>query len=71
MISLADAQRHVLEAVGPLPPRPTERGAALGLVLAEPVVAGENVPPFANSAVASETQDSAQTPPPPDKKNNQ
>jgi molybdopterin molybdotransferase len=50
VIDLEDAQRLVLEACPPLEPVTTE-AAALGLVLAADIVAGENVPPFANSAV--------------------
>jgi molybdenum cofactor synthesis domain-containing protein len=51
VISLVDAQQIVLEAVGPLAAREVPLSAALGLVLAAPVVATEDVPPFANSAV--------------------
>jgi molybdopterin molybdotransferase len=48
---LEDAQRFVLEACGQLAPRTVAAGDALGRVLAEDVVAGEDVPPFPNSAV--------------------
>ena len=51
MIDLEDAQRTVLEACPPLAPVAVELAAAVGRVLAEDVVAGEDVPPFANSAV--------------------
>ena len=51
VITLAEAQRTVLEACPPLAPVDVDRTAALGLVLAADVVAGEDVPPFANSAV--------------------
>ncbi len=51
LIPLPDAQAHVLDRVGPLPGEPVRIAAALGLVLAAPVVAGEAVPPFANSAM--------------------
>ncbi len=51
MIDLEDAQRFVLEANGPLAPVATPLAEAVGRVLAEDVVAGEDVPPFANSAV--------------------
>ncbi len=51
VIPLEDAQRMVLEACPPLPPVATPFRQALGLVLAADVVAGEDVPPFANSAV--------------------
>ncbi len=51
MRPLADAQRFVLDAVPA--PRPTtlDRIAAGGLVLAEPIVSTEVVPPFDNTAV--------------------
>ncbi len=48
---LGDARSLLLGAVTPLAPRPTATGAALGLVLAEDVVAAEDVPPFANTAM--------------------
>jgi molybdopterin molybdotransferase len=51
MIDLEDAQRLVLEACPPLTPVTMPLGEAVGLVLAADVVAGEDVPPFANSAV--------------------
>lgn len=51
VISLVDAQRIVLDACAPLAPRDVELNEAAGLVLAADVVAGEDVPPFANSAV--------------------
>ena len=51
MIPLQDAQAEVLAACGPKPPRLVEIDAALGLVLAEPVAAAENVPPFDNTAM--------------------
>ncbi len=51
MIPLAEARRLVLAACPPLPPVRMPAADALGLVLAEPVVAAEAVPPFANSAV--------------------
>ncbi len=63
LISLEDAQAHVLERVGALRAQPTRVAAARGLVLAEDVVAGEAVPPFANTAmdgyavVAADTTD--------------
>lgn len=40
-----------MERCPALTPRPVPSRAAIGLVLAEPVVAAEDVPPFANSAV--------------------
>ncbi len=51
MIDLEDAQRLVLEACPPLAPVTMESAFALGRVLAADVLAGEDVPPFANSAV--------------------
>ena len=51
MIPLPDAQAEVLAACGPKPARLIEIDAALGLVLAEPVAAAENVPPFDNTAM--------------------
>ena len=51
VIPLEDAQRMVLEACPPLPPVSAPFRQALGLVLAADVVAAEDVPPFANSAV--------------------
>jgi molybdopterin molybdotransferase len=51
MINLVDAQRLVVDACPPLTPVETAAGDAVGLVLAEDVTAGEDVPPFANSAV--------------------
>jgi molybdenum cofactor synthesis domain-containing protein len=51
VIDLEDAQRLVLEACPPLAPVTVAAADALGRVLAVDVVAGEDVPPFANSAV--------------------
>lgn len=51
MIDLADARQHVIDRCPPLPPRSVPFRQAFGCVLAEPVHAGEDVPPFANSAV--------------------
>jgi len=50
-MDLEDAQRIVLEACPPLPPVEHELADVLGRVLAADVVAAEDVPPFANSAV--------------------
>ena len=49
MKPLADAQRRVLDAMTPLPVEEVPLAEALGLVLAEPVRAGGDIPPFANS----------------------
>jgi molybdopterin molybdotransferase len=51
VIDLEDAQRLVLEACPPLAPVAVAAANALGRVLAVDVVAAEDVPPFANSAV--------------------
>ncbi|MFP5577355.1 MAG: gephyrin-like molybdotransferase Glp [Acidimicrobiia bacterium] len=51
MLSLGAARRHVLERVPPGRPVATPVVDALGLVLAEDVVAAERVPPFANTAM--------------------
>lgn len=51
MIPLAEARRTVLGGLSPLPARPVSVAAAGGCVLAEPVVASEALPPFANSAM--------------------
>jgi molybdenum cofactor synthesis domain-containing protein len=51
VIPLSDAQAEVLSACAPKAPRPTAVDDALGLVLAEPVTAAEDVPPFANTAM--------------------
>ncbi|MDF2731693.1 MAG: moeA [Desertimonas sp.] len=51
MISLVDAQRVVIDACPLLEPVTTAFTDAVGLVLADEVAAGEDVPPFANSAV--------------------
>jgi molybdopterin molybdotransferase len=51
VIGLEDAQRLVLEACSPLAPVTVASADALGRVLAADIVAAEDVPPFANSAV--------------------
>jgi molybdopterin molybdotransferase len=51
VIDLEDAQRTVLEACPALAPVDTDLADVLGRVLADDVVAAEDVPPFANSAV--------------------
>jgi molybdenum cofactor synthesis domain-containing protein len=51
VIDLAEAQAHILGAVGVLEPRVVPLADALGLVCAVAVTAGEAVPPFANSAM--------------------
>jgi molybdenum cofactor synthesis domain-containing protein len=51
MVDLEDVQRLVLEACPLLAPVTVDLADAVGRVLAADVVAGEDVPPFANSAV--------------------
>jgi molybdenum cofactor synthesis domain-containing protein len=51
VISLEDARARILSSVEPLTPRVVRRDDARGLVLAESVVAGEAVPPFANTGM--------------------
>ena len=51
MIPLDEARRYVLDRVPALPAVPVPLPEALGLVLAEAVVATEAVPPFANTAM--------------------
>ena len=51
MIQLAEVQAEILGSVTALEPVSTPLADALGLVLAEPVVAREPVPPFANTAM--------------------
>ncbi len=51
LVGFGEARARVLARVGPLPPRQVPLGEALGCVLAEDVRAGEDIPPFANSAM--------------------
>jgi molybdenum cofactor synthesis domain-containing protein len=51
VIALEDVQAQVLRAVPRLGPVPVPLSEARGLVLAEPIVATEPVPPFANTAM--------------------
>jgi molybdopterin molybdotransferase len=51
VISLDDARAHVLERVAPLDPARVPLAEAHGCVLAEPLRAPEDVPPFANTAM--------------------
>ena len=51
MTPLEDAQAFVLESCPPLGAVEVDREAAVGLVLAAPIVAAEMVPPFDNTAV--------------------
>lgn len=51
MIEWAEAEQRVLTACARLAPTSVKVNAALGLVLAAPVLAQESVPPFANTAM--------------------
>jgi molybdopterin molybdotransferase len=62
VISLDDAQSTILDAVTPLEPRMCARYDARGLVLAQEVVAGEPVPPFANTGMDGYAVRAADTP---------
>lgn len=65
MIPLSEAQRVVWSAVGRLEPVFVDHRGAVGMVLAEDVVASQDVPPFDNSAVdgyAVRAADVANTP---------
>ncbi len=65
MKPLRDAQREVLAAIDPLEPVAQPLAEARGLALAEPVVARDALPPFANSAMdgyAVRSDDVAETP---------
>lgn len=61
MISVEEALERILNEISPLPITSVPLDEALGLVLAEDVVAHEDMPPFANSAMdgfALRSQDS-------------
>jgi molybdopterin molybdotransferase len=51
VIPLDEAQAEVVAACTPKPPQSISVADAIGLVLAEPVTAADNVPPFANTAM--------------------
>src|SRR6266571_8306403 len=51
MISVEEALERILAEITPLPVTAVPLSEALGLVLAEDVVAQEDIPPFANSAM--------------------
>ena len=51
LIAFDEARAKVLDRLRPLPPRRVPLSDALGCVLAEDVAAGEDLPPFANSAM--------------------
>lgn len=51
MISVEEALEHILGIIQPLPTTLVPLAEALGLVLAEDIIAHEDMPPFANSAM--------------------
>jgi molybdopterin molybdotransferase len=51
MIGVAEALERVMAGVAPLPAEDVSLDAALGRILAEDVVADEDIPPFRNSAM--------------------
>ena len=51
MISLDEARQRVLDACAPLPVESIPLATALGCVTATPIVAGEPIPPFPNTAM--------------------
>ncbi len=65
LVSLDAARARVLEACPTLAPAPVPLADALGLVLSEPVVADQAVPPFANTAVDGFAVQAADTAAPP------
>ncbi len=65
LVPLAEAKAHVAARCARLPLVSLPAAEALGLVLAAPVVAGEDVPPFANTAMdgfAVQAADTADAP---------
>jgi molybdopterin molybdotransferase len=62
VITLAEAQSTILDALSVLAPRPFARAVARGLVLAQDVVAREAVPPFANTGMDGYAVRAADTP---------
>jgi molybdenum cofactor synthesis domain-containing protein len=62
VITLAEAQAAILDAVGVLAPVSYKRAAARGLVLAHDIVAAEPVPPFANTGMDGYAVRAADTP---------
>jgi molybdenum cofactor synthesis domain-containing protein len=65
VIPLDDARAQILAAIEPLPPRVHATTHARGLVLGEDVIAGEAVPPFANTGMDGYAVRAADTQPPP------
>lgn len=64
MLSVEEALERILGEIHPLPPIQVPLAEALGLVLAEDVIAHEAMPPFANSAMdgfALRSQDSQES----------
>jgi molybdenum cofactor synthesis domain-containing protein len=62
VIPLERAQALILDAVAPLAPRVCNTRDAWGLVLAQPIVATEPVPPFANTGMDGYAVRAADTP---------
>jgi molybdopterin molybdotransferase len=62
VISLAEAQATILDAITPLVPRAFATHHARGLVLAEQIAAREPVPPFANTGMDGYAVRAADTP---------
>lgn len=65
MVSVDDALHRILGCFSPLPTDRVPIIDALGMVLAEDVVAGENIPPFRNSAMDGYAVQAANTLPAP------
>ena len=65
MIPLEEARAYILDVCPRLPPRYVPLVEAAGCVLAEDVVAGEDVPPFANTAMDGYAVRAADTSDPP------
>ncbi len=51
MISVEEALERILKGINPLAPQDVPLAEALGLVLAQDIIAQEAIPPFANSAM--------------------
>jgi molybdopterin molybdotransferase len=65
VIPLEEARGYILDVCSPLPPRSVPLLEAAGCVLAENVVADEDVPPFANTAMDGYALRAADTADPP------
>src|ERR671930_2716507 len=62
LLTIGDAQRLILERVRPLPSERVSLDHAAGRVLAEPVAAATDLPPFPSSAMDGFAVRSADTP---------